>query len=201
MHFLPWSKPPAAKREGGVAMKPETSANHSRTLLWAGALALAGLFLAIIYLVRFTPYTMVLFLMGGQGLIFLAACCLGYAALSEVRARLRSIVEMRFKAGDIIFRQGDYPDRLYIIGKGEVDVVQETPEKPEVVLTRLGKDQFFGEIGILNDSPRSATVRAATDVEVLSIHRSYFTSLFSYLPVLQEKILSVYKTRTAGVGR
>ena len=179
-------------------MNAEKITIHSRCLFLSGLFALAGLVLAVVYILRFTPYTMVLFLMGGQGLILIAACCLGYAALSEIRSRLRSIVEKRFKAGEVIFRQGDYPDRLYIIGKGEVDVVRETPEKEDVVLTRLGKDQFFGEIGILSDTPRTATVRAATDVEVLSIHRTYFTSLFSYLPMLREKILAAYQTRTAG---
>lgn len=169
---------------------------HPRCLFFAGTLALLGLLTAVVYILRFTPYTMVLFLMGGQGLILLGACCFGYAALSEIRSRLRSIVEKRYRAGDIIFRQGDAPDRLYVIGKGEVDVVRETPER-EVVLARLGKDQFFGEIGILSDTPRTATIRAVTDVEVLSIHRSYFTSLFSYLPSFREKILADYQARAA----
>ena len=177
-------------------MRKDELTAHPRFLLLAGVLALLGLLTAVIYSLRFTPYTMVLFMMVGQGLILLAAGCFGYAVLSGVRARLRSIVEKRYKAGDIIFRQGDYPDRLYVIGKGEVDVIRETPGKDDVVLVRLGKDQFFGEIGILSDTPRSATIRAATDVEVLSIHRSYFTSLFSYLPVLRERILSVYQART-----
>jgi CRP-like cAMP-binding protein len=167
----------------------------SKILLAGGISALAGLLLAIVYFYRFTPYTMVLFLMAGQGLIFLAAACLGYAALSELRARLQSIVEKRFKAGETVFRQGDYPDRLYIIGKGEVDVIRETPGKPDIVLARLGKDQFFGEIGIISNTPRTATIRAVTDLEVLSIHRSYFSSLFSYLPVLREKILTAYQAR------
>jgi len=171
---------------------------HPRFLLAAGVLALLGLLTAIVYHLRFTPYTMVLFMMVGQGLILLAAGCFGYAVLCGIRARLRSIVEERFKAGDIVFRQGDQPDRLYVIGRGEVDVIRETPGKEDVVLVRLGKGQFFGEIGILSDTPRTATIQAATDVEALSIHRSYFTSLFSYLPMFREKILSVYEARTAG---
>jgi hypothetical protein len=162
----------------------------------AGGLALLGLSTAVVYTLRFTPYTMVLFMMGGQGLIALAALCFGAAALWGIRARLRSIEEKRFKAGEYVFRQGDYPDRLYVIGQGEVEVVRETPGKEDVVLTTLGKDQFFGEIGILSDTPRTATIRCTTDVEVLSIHRSYFTSLFSYLPMFRERILAAYLTRT-----
>lgn len=169
---------------------------HPRMLLTAGSLAVAGLATALLYHVRFTPYTMVLFMMAGQGLILLAAALFLYAVWSGVRARLRSIVEKRYEAGEIVFRQGDKADRLYVIGKGEADVVRETPGAPDVVLVRLGEGQFFGEIGILGETPRTATVRAATDLEVLSIHRSYFTSLYSYLPMLREKVLSTYRERT-----
>lgn len=178
-------------------MITETPVVSPRYLWLAGGLALAGLLTGVVYNLRFTPYTMVLFLMGGQGLIFLAACCFSYAALTQIRSRLRSIVETSYKAGEIIFRQGDYPYRLYVIGKGEVDVIRETPGKEDVILARLGKDQFFGEIGIVSNTPRTATIRAVTDVEVLSIHRNYFQSLFSYLPAFQEKILAAYQARTA----
>ena len=102
---------------------------HPRYLLLAGALAMAGLLTALVNHVWFTPYTMVLFMMAGQGLILLAAGCFLYAVWSGVRARLRSIVEKKFKAGEIVFRQGDRADRLYVIGKGEVEVVRETPGK------------------------------------------------------------------------
>jgi hypothetical protein len=179
-------------------MKTDDLGTQPRYLALAGVLALLGLATAVVYNLRFTPYTMVLFMGAGQGLIALAACCFAYAAWIGIRARLHSIVERRFKAGEIVFRQGDYPDRLYVIGDGEVDVVRETPGQPDVVLTRLGKDHFFGEIGILSDTPRTATVKAATDLTVLSIHRNYFTSLFSYLPALRERVLAAYQARTAG---
>jgi hypothetical protein len=177
-------------------MKPDDLAARPAWFRAAGVLALLGLCTAVIYNLRFTPYTMVLFMMGGQGLIVLAAACFLGAAVWSIRARLRSIEERHFKAGDIVFRQGDYPDRLYVVGEGEVEVIREAPGQEGTVLTRLGKDEFFGEIGILSDTPRTATVRAATDVAVLSIHRSYFTSLFSYLPMFRERILAAYLTRT-----
>jgi len=178
-------------------MRTDDLGSQPRLLLLSCVLALLGLATAVIYNIRFTPYTMVLFMAAGQGLIALAACCFAYAAWIGIRARLHSIVERRFKAGEVVFRQGDYPDRLYVIGEGEVEVIREAPGQPEVVLTRLGKDQFFGEIGILSDSPRTATVRAVTDLTALSIHRNYFTSLFSYLPALRERILAAYQVRIA----
>jgi hypothetical protein len=179
-----------------VAVKADEFSPHPRFLLLAAILAILGLLTAVVYDLQFTPYTMVLFMMGGQGLILLAAGCFGYAVWAGIRARLRSIVEQRFRSGDVVFRQGDAADRLYVIGKGEVDVIRETPGKADVVLARLGEGQFFGEVGILSDTPRTATIRAATDVVVLSIHRSYFTSLFSYLPMFREKVLSAYQVRS-----
>jgi hypothetical protein len=182
-------------------MKPDDLAARPIWFWAAALLSLCGLSTAVVYTLRFTPYTMVLFMMAGQGLIALAAACFIAAAGWSIRARLRSIEEKRFKAGDVVFRQGDYPDRLYVIGQGEVEVVRETPGQEPAVLTRLGKDEFFGEIGILGDTPRTATVRAVTDVAVLSIHRSYFASLLSYLPMFRERIVVAYRARTTGDGR
>ena len=176
-------------------MKADEFGGDTRFLVAGAVLAVLGLVTAVVYYLRFTPYTMVLFMMVGQGLILLAAACFAYGVWTGIRARLRSIVEKRYAAGEIVFRQGDVPDRLYVIGKGEVDVIRETPGQEGVVLARLGEGQFFGEIGILSDTPRTATIRAATDVEVLSIHRSYFSSLFSYLPMFRENVLSAYQAR------
>ncbi len=178
-------------------MNVQQAPDHARILMWAGLLSLFGLLTGVGFVLNFTPYTMVFFLMGGQGLIFIAVCLFAYAVWCEIRSRMQSIVEKRYKAGEVIFHQGDYPDRLYVIGKGEVEVLQQSPGKEDLLLARLGKDQIFGEIGILGDTPRTATVRAASDVDVLSIHRSYFNSLFSYLPVLREKILAAYRSRIA----
>jgi hypothetical protein len=178
-------------------MHVDETSSHPRFLLASAVLALLGLLTAVVYNLDFTPYTMVLFMMAGQGLIALAIACFAWAVWSGIRTRLRSIVELRFKPGEVIFRQGDPPDRVYAIGKGEVDVIREAPGKEDVILVRLGQGQFFGEIGILAETPRTATVRAATDVEVLGIHRSYFTSLFSYLPTFRDKVLAEYEERMA----
>ncbi len=164
----------------------------------SGWLSLLGLLTALPYILWSNAYTMILFLAGGQGLIVLAIASFGYAAFHEIRCRLQSIVEKKFKAGEVVFHQGDYADRLYIIGKGEVEVIRESPEQGDVLLARLGPEQFFGEMGILTDAPRSATIRAATDIEVLSIHRGYFASLFSYLPMLRDTVLATYRARLAG---
>ena len=174
---------------------------HEKHLCLAGFLALLGLLTALVYIVRSTPYTMVLFLGAGQTLLLAALGIFLWVLASDIRARLRSVVERRFKQGEIIFRQGDPPDCLYAIGRGEAEVVREDPVRGETILARLGPGEFFGEMGIIGNAPRMATVRAATDLEVLSIHRIHFGPLLSYLPWLREGILAEYRRRSADLNR
>ena len=170
---------------------------HDRYLALSGALTAFGLLTAVVFTLRSTPYLMVLFL--GLGLTCVMAGVAIFVALlvSDVRSRLHSVVQRTFKAGDAVFRQGDFPDRLYLIGKGEAEVVKEVHGGSPVVLARLGPGEFFGEIGIIGNSPRTATVRALTDLETLSIHRDYFTSLLAYLPSWKERVFEDYRRRAA----
>ena len=183
-------------------MKPESAVHpHDRYLWLSGLLTAFGLLTAVVFTLRSTPYLMVLFL--GLGLTCVIAGVSIFVALlvSDLRSRLHSVVQRAFKAGDIVFRQGDFPDRLYLIGKGEADVMKEADGGSAVLLARLGPGEFFGELGIIGNSPRTATVRAHTDLETLSIHRDYFTSLLAYLPSWKERVFEDYRRRAAAEGR
>ena len=74
-----------------------------------------------------------------------------------------------FAAGDTIVAEGDPADRFYVITRGEVAISRRTPEGDEVKLATLGRGQFFGEVGILAETRRTATVRAVDDVELLAL--------------------------------
>jgi len=170
---------------------------HDRPLVLAGALTLVGLTLGIVYVLWSTPYTMVVFLGLGQVAIMVGGAIFLVVVFSDLRARLQSVVEKRFPAGETVFRQGDFPDRLFLIGEGEVEVLREMPDGEQVPLARLGPGEFFGEMGILGNSPRSATVRAASELRALSIHRSYLGPILTYLPSWKEKVREEYSQRTA----
>jgi len=93
--------------------------------------------------------------------------------------RSASISHEHFEPGEAIFRQGDWGDKVYIIMKGEVEVVREEPGKGEILLTKQGPGDCFGELALLSNTPRTATVRTVTAVDALTIDRGAFNSLLA----------------------
>src|SRR5262249_61644754 len=84
---------------------------------------------------------------------------------------------VRFRSGEVVIRQGDEPDRFYIVADGEVDVVRHTAEGADVRLATLRRGEVFGEIGILEETRRTADVRARSEVEVLALDWRDFKDL------------------------
>jgi MFS family permease len=80
-----------------------------------------------------------------------------------------SLVPVRVRAGDDVFRQGDSGDRFYIVDSGEV-VVSVDAEPVQ----RLGRGGYFGEIALLRDVPRTATVTAEADTNLFALERDEF---------------------------
>jgi putative ABC transport system ATP-binding protein len=72
--------------------------------------------------------------------------------------------DVSYGPGDSIFEQGDPADLVYVIKSGNVDVIRVLADGGEELLTQLGPDQYFGELGPFLGFPRSASVRATTDV-------------------------------------
>jgi hypothetical protein len=170
---------------------------YRRHLLVAGVLTLAGLSTAVIYEFRSTPFTMVLFLLGGCSLLLAATALFLYAMVRDLRARLGSMTTKRFEPGTVIFRQGDVADTVYVISEGEVETIYEDPAKGEILLRRLGPGEHFGESAILSNTPRQATVRTAGVVEALVIHREEFAQLYRFLPRLRDRIAQENQRRKA----
>ena len=72
--------------------------------------------------------------------------------------------DVTYSAGDSIFEQGDDADLVYVIKSGSVEVIRVLADGGEELLTKLGPDQYFGELGPFLGFPRSASVRATSDV-------------------------------------
>jgi NADH dehydrogenase len=99
--------------------------------------------------------------------------------------RALGIGREHFGPDEVIFREGDRGDRLYVVVDGEVAVVQETPGGAETVLRTLGPGESFGEIALIRESPRSATVKSRTGVNVLTVDRDAFNALFATMPEMR----------------
>jgi uncharacterized protein YhbP (UPF0306 family) len=93
--------------------------------------------------------------------------------VETVEAQLRTV---QVGAGELIVRQGTPADKFFIIVEGEVEVVREDEGKTRLLAT-LGRGQFFGEIAILRDMPRMATVRSLRPTTLFTMERDVFRSL------------------------
>lgn len=98
--------------------------------------------------------------------------------------RSNLVVPLRYGAGEVIVREGDLGGRFYVITAGEVEVTQRANGVDEPI-RRMGPGAHFGELALLGDNHRTATVRAITDTSVLSIARQDFATLVEHLPALQ----------------
>ena len=95
---------------------------------------------------------------------------------------------LTYAEGDVLFEQGDAGDAAYIIIGGKADVVVDTPGGPLIVAT-LGENEIVGEIAILCDVPRTATVKANTEVTALRITKDLFFSLVVEFPQIAVEIM------------
>jgi CRP-like cAMP-binding protein len=76
---------------------------------------------------------------------------------------------MSLDRGDVLFREGEPSDALYVVVEGELSVQNEGP--PRVEMARLGPSSFIGEVALITDQPRSATAVVARPSEILKIDR------------------------------
>ena len=84
--------------------------------------------------------------------------------------------------GDDVFRQGDKGAKLYVIQEGEVEISVGEKER-KVVLTNLHKGQYFGEMSIMDGSPRSATATATRAASLLELDRKQFVEFLKRRPL------------------
>jgi MFS family permease len=88
-----------------------------------------------------------------------------------VESLARSLITVPVAAGEVVLREGEDSDRFYVIDSGLVEVTQEG-----TVIRREGPGDFFGEIGLLRDVPRTATITAVEDSVLVALERDDFLS-------------------------
>lgn len=108
------------------------------------------------------------------------------ADLAQTRMEQESeIKNQHFEPGDVIFHQGDLGDNVYVIEKGECDVIKEN-NGSKTTLATLHAGDYFGEMALLSDKTRNATIQARTAMEVLLIPKGDFDTLRRSVPAFGE---------------
>ncbi len=98
-------------------------------------------------------------------------------------------MKVRFSEGNVIFDEGDLGLAMYVIEKGEVEIRKKMGSE-ERSLARMGKGDFFGEMCMLEEeSPRTASAHALTDVELVSIDQSAFTFILRHNPEIAIRMM------------
>ncbi|HXJ79799.1 MAG TPA: peptidase domain-containing ABC transporter [Candidatus Methylomirabilis sp.] len=96
-----------------------------------------------------------------------------------------TFVPESFAFGDVIVREGDDADALYVIVSGRARVVRTGANAEEISISVLRTGDSFGEMGLLDDVKRTASVRASSDVEVMRLDRSVFMALVHRYPKIR----------------
>jgi uncharacterized membrane protein len=71
----------------------------------------------------------------------------------------------------LVFRHGDVPDAMYLVQDGKIEISVWTEDNEELVLATLGEGEFFGELGLLDGSPRTASAKALGRVDLIEIRK------------------------------
>lgn len=98
------------------------------------------------------------------------------------------LIAKQFTAGTVIFRELDVSDALYIVERGSVVVSKHVSGDVDMVLTRFSPGDFFGEMGLFDNAPRSATANVETDSLLWQLDRGVFHDIFSHHPEMAAKI-------------
>ena len=119
-----------------------------------------------------------------------------FAKVEPAKLKLLAFTSERleYMSGDELFHQGDYGDAAYIILEGEADVMVDTPSGAVKVAT-LAKNDIIGEIAVLCDVPRTATVVAHGDLETLRVSKDRFFHLVTQFPQVGIEVMNALASK------
>jgi MFS family permease len=120
---------------------------------------------------------------------------------ARLEAALGHVRPVEVVPGQVIVRQGDAADRFFIIEAGTFAVSQVDGSGNERILRQLGPDEVFGEIGLLNEAPRSATVAAETAGQLLEMDGDDFLQLVGASGDVRAQLLGLYAGASSARSR
>jgi cAMP-dependent protein kinase regulator len=113
-----------------------------------------------------------------------------------LKATIERMSLIDLPSGQVLFEEGDAGDNMYVIVEGEVAVLVTAPGQTEAgQLVRLGEGNFFGEIALLTEENRTATIRATQNTQLLSVDRKAVGELVSQYPGVLRVLLRFLRQR------
>ncbi|HEY3067461.1 MAG TPA: cyclic nucleotide-binding domain-containing protein [Methylomirabilota bacterium] len=100
----------------------------------------------------------------------------------ELASLARNLRERTLKKGQVLFREGEKGDEMFIVRRGVLIISKAVTGHVEQVLTRVGVGEFFGEMSLFDRAPRSATVQADSDATMLALDRERLQELIDVNP-------------------
>ena len=157
-------------------------------------LCLLGLLTGIAFLTNMTGGTLFLFTVPGTGLILAGMAVFLWALYHDFRQRHSLFDEEIYAPHEIVFKEGDPGDKMYLIREGTVEVFI-TKDGTEEIIRQLKEGEYFGEIALLAEGKRTASIRAVTPLKLVSVGRANFHSLISNLPVVGQEFMKTFRKR------
>ncbi len=120
-----------------------------------------------------------------------------FSALDDeaATALLSSMAETRLRRGEVLFREGDNGDKLYVILDGKVKLGRSSVDGRESLVAVMGPGQMFGELPLFDPGPRSTTVTAVTDVVFASLSHEDLLKWLEGRPAVALGLLSQLAAR------
>lgn len=107
----------------------------------------------------------------------------------------RTMIMEVFGPGEVIFREGDLGRDVYVIRTGDVEVLAKRPDGSSEVIGRLHPGDHFGELALLREGPRTATIRTVTAVQLYKMSPDNFLALYFSLPEFRDSVSEIAKAR------
>ena len=117
----------------------------------------------------------------------------GSLDVATLHRLVSQVAVVRLSAGDVLFREGDPADTLYVVVDGAVVPIAEGPPRTRMAVLEQG--EFFGEIGLVTNQPRTATIEALVDTRLLAIDRRVMWSLIRGQSVVSKILLRFLRER------
>jgi CRP/FNR family cyclic AMP-dependent transcriptional regulator len=120
-----------------------------------------------------------------------------FSALDDEAAEAlrRSMAEINLGRGQVLFREGDSGDKLYVVCEGKVKLGRTSSDGRENLLAILGPGEMFGELSLFDPGPRTATATAVTDTQIFALGHNDLTTWVSGRPEVALSLLKQISSR------